>query len=348
MFRKRRIMFLSFVLLNILAISITLLVNEGQLLAFDNPHFKPRDRDTDTCAQCHRSHTAVDKDLSTPFVQSEQCLVCHDGTGSSYNIAAVLTKTNRHSRGGQDGGSSKQCASCHEVHTADPNLWRLLIDPRNTRNQWYIVGAANSNYDSTTTSSGMYRWCESCHTDSTSMAWLGATILRAAKTSTYYIPYDIRVSSWTSYEQVDNNGDTSTAAYWQFFNADTIITTMTIDSTETTVTRFGYNDPLAVGNSAHGRASSSESSTAGMLEWKGPYRASYPAVPCTECHDHHASNQPWMIADTITVGSTETAGFDMRLPGGQKQFCEACHVGTYVKCDTAQKCTNCHRHGKQF
>jgi hypothetical protein len=220
----------------------------------------------------------------------------------------------------------------------------------------------------------------------------GTTILKANNASESYVPYDVQVVSWTSYDEVDDNGDTTGYRFWQYFLADTISTTIVVETTatpssestntstntitdesttavsssdsntatsipdpspaitiETTEThRYGYNDATAIGNAAHGRAVSSDNAKTGFFEWMGPYSADYPALSCNNCHDHHGSSQPWMIVDSITVGDTETAGYDMRTSQGQLKFCESCHVGTYWNCDIQQKCTNCHRHGQRF
>ena len=54
----------------------------------DNPH-GGYTVTTDSCASCHRSHTARDSNLlKTAEPQSVLCFSCHDGTGASYNVAA--------------------------------------------------------------------------------------------------------------------------------------------------------------------------------------------------------------------------------------------------------------------
>lgn len=50
---------------------------------------------TDNCAACHRSHTSQNSNLSkSPSPPSTLCLSCHDGTGSSYNVAAEYSDPN--------------------------------------------------------------------------------------------------------------------------------------------------------------------------------------------------------------------------------------------------------------
>lgn len=333
-FRKFRL--LQTILIIVFASAALLLASQGSLFAFTNPHAgNSYPIDTDICAKCHRAHTGVAEHLTVPFAQSEQCFTCHDGTGSSYNIETKFTTTNHHGLNGLDVGAGMECASCHESHLPDPNSWRMLINPKNTRNSWPIVDETHSTYNNATPPSGIYLWCESCHIDS-AQAQIGTVIHAAETTQTAYIPYTVQISALTPYSQVDNNGDTNTATYWRYFTINTI------------ADRYGYNDDAAIGQSAHGRAGLSAAAQASIGTWKGQYGANYPALPCTRCHDHHGSNQPWMIVDTITVGAVETSGYDMTQAAGQKTFCETCHIGSYTQCDLNQKCTNCHRHGKQF
>jgi predicted CXXCH cytochrome family protein len=43
---------------------------------------------SDTCARCHRAHTGQAASMTTYPSHNELCLSCHDGTGSSLNVAA--------------------------------------------------------------------------------------------------------------------------------------------------------------------------------------------------------------------------------------------------------------------
>lgn len=49
---------------------------------------------TDTCAACHRSHTAQDDKLQKISSESALCFSCHDGTGANSNIAAEYSDVN--------------------------------------------------------------------------------------------------------------------------------------------------------------------------------------------------------------------------------------------------------------
>ena len=51
-----------------------------------NPH-GPYTVTTDTCATCHRAHTASGSALISDPTQTELCVTCHNGTGSAQNVA---------------------------------------------------------------------------------------------------------------------------------------------------------------------------------------------------------------------------------------------------------------------
>ena len=107
---------------------------------------------TDQCATCHRTHTAKDPQLvSQPGSLSTLCLMCHDGTGASSNVAAqyagakandpatraiyqhdALTPT-----AGADAHTSavdaefggvqnrhSECTDCHNPHSARRRRWQ--------------------------------------------------------------------------------------------------------------------------------------------------------------------------------------------------------------------------------
>lgn len=59
----------------------------------DSPHLSAG-ATTDTCAACHRIHTAQNDRLLESVPQSTLCFTCHDGTGSMYNVAAEYSDVN--------------------------------------------------------------------------------------------------------------------------------------------------------------------------------------------------------------------------------------------------------------
>lgn len=296
--------------------------------------------ETDICAKCHRTHTGVAEHLNIPLYMKDQCFTCHNGTGSIYNSEAEFARICHHTLGGQDSGSTKQCSSCHEAHLLNLPTARRLVDPRDARVSWDIIDDLTSpNYDNLTPPSGIYLWCERCHSDSQAEP-VGTTILTVEFTETRYIPYNVQIIWKTSRQAVDESGDTT--GYWQYFTVNTV------PAPPPTPPRYGYNDATAIGHSAHGKAALSDYARTKITVWKGPYGPDFKALPCTVCHDNHGSGKPWLIVDTITVGGVPTTGYDLATADGQRSFCEACHVGTYEQCNLAQKCTNCHHHGLRF
>lgn len=297
--------------------------------------------DTELCAECHRTHSSVGSRLSVYFNQKDQCFTCHDvaGSGSINFTQAEFERPYRHSLYGYDTTSYKQCANCHESHVIPTIASNLLVNPTDTTELWTIVtNTASPFYDSETSSSAMYYWCERCHQDSA----VTGTLIYPRRSVTGYVPYAVTVVWQTLKSTVDDSG--TTTGTWQYFTANT------------TGTRYGYNDVSATGNSAHGRAVSSPNAASKLLgTWRGGYTATYPALSCLDCHETHGSIQPWLIVPSITAGGFTTGSYDMTLRTGQKSFCNSCHdpslvyaTDVYPDCSTAQKCTDCHKHSWQF
>lgn len=318
--RLRRIILLAiFCLILIVVLAPAISAN------FIDPHVGSYDADPDACAQCHRTHTSVAKHLTIPYFDMDRCFSCHDGTGSIHNAAQEFTsKTYRHSIAGLDALATMQCANCHETHKVDNASSRLLVDPLNTRILWSLIDTLTlSGYDDPGPTSGVYRWCERCHQEP--LGNIGSILIDEGL-GFNYVPYPVMILWRTSLDPLSGGVDDSgtTTGYWGYFRAAT------------------YNSDSTTTGEIHGRASS-ESTTATFY---GPYGRDYPALPCTTCHAKHASNQPWLIVDAITVDGTTTTGYDMKTEDGQRRFCTSCHDrGTDVR---TGKCTDCHRHGTRF
>ncbi len=302
--------------------------------AFEDPHSKPYDVDPDVCAFCHRSHTSVARFLTVPFYDKDRCFTCHDGTGSLYRTADEFQKEYHHSLQGNDVGSSKQCANCHETHKLESTESAILVDPLDTRVRWDIIETLTAagydevtrTVDDTVAASGLYLWCEQCHTESSSTP-VGSLLIESSWDGERYVPYSVSTIWKTSKLAVDDSG--SASGYWDYFSS------AFYNDTE--------EDTSIVGDS-HGRSESTSTS----MTWNGSYYKGYPAMPCDDCHENHGTDQPWLIVDTLTVGTNTISGYDMTTAGGQEQFCTACHSKGNDPGPAGQKCTDCHRHSQNF
>ncbi len=282
-----------------------------------DPHSQDRyEADTSDCARCHRSHTGAGKHLVLQPYTYEQCFTCHDGTTSFYDSQTEFNKTYSHTIQGLNDDSTKNCASCHESHRQDIWTEEYLINPLDAKDIWQIVETTSPNYDDTTSPSGIYIWCEQCHTDSSITGdYFEETMSATYKPYTVQVVWQTPRSSTATPPGVDESG--TTTGFWQYFRANT------------------YNDSSA--GDMHGRAAGSS----GTVTYYQGYSNNFPALACTDCHAKHGSDQPWMI---------DTA-FDLSTVSGQSNFCTSnCHnIGSHSDPNAPNyKCTGCHRHGLRF
>lgn len=297
-----------------------------------NPHTGPSyAADEDDCAGCHRIHTAQGDYLIYNETESLRCLTCHDGSGSS-GLPTAKEQVYRpfsHKLSGVREGSTMDCANCHESHRYVSGGYQL-VNPTSTTQSWDIIDDVDDpDYDSGTSPSGVYRWCERCHVSSTQS---GVLLPRG---SSPYIPYQVEIDWKTSRSPtssfpgpgVPESG--SYNGYWEYFSAN------------------HYNTTGSSGE-WHGSGNSSSVSVT------APYTSSYPAMACNDCHSHHGSSQPWAIKDSISLSYSVATGYDMTTGGygGQYGFCISCHTSWTDLCEDYYTgpglCTNCHRHGKNF
>lgn len=60
------------------------------VLAYDSPHEGTFSTTTDSCAGCHRAHTATAAKLLVDASQYNLCISCHDGTGADTNVVGGI------------------------------------------------------------------------------------------------------------------------------------------------------------------------------------------------------------------------------------------------------------------
>ncbi|MCD1261048.1 fibronectin type III domain-containing protein [Paenibacillus athensensis] len=78
---------------------------------------------TDACSTCHVSHKGYGTTILKKASQSQLCLTCHDGTGSTYNVSGQFTSADVsfHPVVGTAAAptGSMDCSSCHNPHAAN-------------------------------------------------------------------------------------------------------------------------------------------------------------------------------------------------------------------------------------
>lgn len=133
-------------------LSFLLLTQAAWALGPHGPYFE----NPDACAACHVAHAAYSVPLGKLPSQTQICLVCHDGTGSIYNVydavygfGPLSGSTHFHpvaNTGNPAVGSVVECAYCHNPHGHTPKLlWNF--------------------WDKTTLATGVYGpdFCLVCH-----------------------------------------------------------------------------------------------------------------------------------------------------------------------------------------
>lgn len=121
-------------------------------------------KNTDACASCHTTHTAVGASLLQWYSVYETCMACHDGTvTTTYNVVAGLIGTNlndptyggsfglgnepSHSNHNVTGAVKIGCQSCHSPHGQGGNARILHPDANGSataqKQAFYFVNTTN-------------------------------------------------------------------------------------------------------------------------------------------------------------------------------------------------------------
>jgi predicted CXXCH cytochrome family protein len=81
--------------------------------------------DTDLCALCHRTHTAVtDSLISSPSSGNAFCLTCHNGTGAA-TAPVISTHSNIDAKYHTEDPFMLECVQCHNPHGDYDNLFAV-------------------------------------------------------------------------------------------------------------------------------------------------------------------------------------------------------------------------------
>ncbi len=119
-------------------------------------------KNTDACASCHATHTAVGKSLLQWYTVYDTCMACHDGTvTTTYNVEdGKIRNSDQPAFGGMFGTGQEEFVSNHNVTGA----LEIAAAPggSSVANDIYIVGQnQEEKYQKTQWASEF--GCESCH-----------------------------------------------------------------------------------------------------------------------------------------------------------------------------------------
>jgi predicted CXXCH cytochrome family protein len=121
---------------------------------------------TDTCATCHRSHTAAASTLRSDTLQGNAfCLSCHDGATAT----AVATHANSDFTDRVEANFQLQCIQCHDPHGSKTNLRsirdNLGLQTGLTSGPVVFTARTGLNSFDDGVSANASRLCVSCHAD---------------------------------------------------------------------------------------------------------------------------------------------------------------------------------------
>ncbi len=138
------------------------------------------------CAACHRAHTGNSKEMrKTGTSEQTLCLSCHDGTGASTNINALLSSGTTHNVSSTNwthawnetsntsfNGTNRhvECEDCHEPHSVYPrtrDTGNYAVSPMNNRAWGIGVNNTAANTSPTYLTQGdvsyEFQICFKCH-----------------------------------------------------------------------------------------------------------------------------------------------------------------------------------------
>ncbi|MDI6689795.1 MAG: cytochrome c3 family protein [Actinomycetota bacterium] len=112
-------------------VSINVINDHATVSGSENPHDSYSDF-SNLCRDCHRIHLAPGSTLVfRRESEKEVCFVCHDETGSPYNIKQLFLHPSRHSIEPEtepDGVTIKYCHDCHSPHSNKDLRPKLIKD----------------------------------------------------------------------------------------------------------------------------------------------------------------------------------------------------------------------------
>lgn len=165
---------------------------------------------TDSCAGCHRGHTASGLLVRTSWPEEQVCFTCHKSGGTGTNVQPAFTSYNNTSSsifkhdvyamnsvhnygentGGNFGGANRhvECEDCHEPHdatrgnTSPPVIQAEMFAISGVDPQWVGIGLP-AGYSWMSQAEREYQVCLKCHSGFTALptyrpdGWNGNTIV---------------------------------------------------------------------------------------------------------------------------------------------------------------------------
>jgi predicted CXXCH cytochrome family protein len=127
---------------------------------------------TDSCASCHRVHTATEPHLNVAS-ESNLCFTCHNSSGTGAAITSpISTHANMDFTGGAEGSFSLDCSQCHSPHGGTTNIYEVrdsvvLIPglPASLAGPVIFSGTTGLNSFDDGVSNPASRICVTCHSD---------------------------------------------------------------------------------------------------------------------------------------------------------------------------------------
>jgi predicted CXXCH cytochrome family protein len=164
------------------------------------PHNNMSNPSTDTCASCHRGHTAQSMALRNNTGEEQVCFACHNGTGSGSSVQSAFTnKSNSTTRffshgvssylnlhqaeeinPGNFGGSLRhvECEDCHQPHSSSrtaalatnvaPAIQQEMYNSTGVDPLWTASGSP-SGYSWLSKAEKEFQLCFKCHSSYTTL-----------------------------------------------------------------------------------------------------------------------------------------------------------------------------------
>ena len=300
--------------------------------------------------------------------EKEVCYVCHDGTGSAYDISTQFAETS----GSPTPVSSHPvadgtilCSDCHSPHAKSEN-WDASHDPnevvRLLRSDFgtylgFVVVESNTWLDTPQPANLIfgvpeerklaqaYDACASCHGPGSTLP--GGDLI------TYYNAGGTKHDS-TDTVPAGAKADIACTSCHEWHVSDLpVLLESTISGSVVTgndnsvcyachkeAKIAAYNDTTPIGDIHGANESTQTTGSPGLLP---PYDYRDPQIKCSICHSPHGTGNLLWIPTTvngtssISVESTAAADWDQI-----DSFCRACHTTTH---NPNTDCTSCHFHG---